>query len=203
MNLVERTSALLATVEQYRAERCAALLEPAESEARSIIKAALADARRRVTTAIDEERKRLRREVGAVEASLATERRQIAQQHAVRQLGRAWTALHEALSARWTDRAARRRWVDAHLNRAFECLDCDTQWSVAYHEAWPASERTELAELLRSRGVTAVFEPDSRLAAGFIITCGHNVLDASLGGLLADRAAIEGRLLQHLEELRS
>jgi hypothetical protein len=29
------------------------------------------------------------------------------------------------------------------------------------------------------------------------------VLDASLGGLLADRAAIEGRLLQHLEELRS
>jgi F0F1-type ATP synthase membrane subunit b/b' len=203
MNLAERTSALLATLEQYRVERCAALLEPAHAEARSIIKAALADARRRVTTAIDEERRRLRREVGAVEASLATERRQIAQQRAVRQLGRAWTALRDALVARWADPATRRRWIDAHLNRAFECLDCGTQWRVAYHEAWTAAERKQFAELLRARGVTAVFEPDARLAAGFIITCGHNVLDASLGGLLADRAAIEGRLLQHLEELRS
>jgi hypothetical protein len=45
-----------------------------------------------------------------------------------------------------------------------------------------------------------VFEHDPAIAAGFVVTCGHNVLDASLDGLLADRPALEGRLLQGLEE---
>jgi hypothetical protein len=31
------------------------------------------------------------------------------------------------------------------------------------------------------------------------VRAGHNTLDATLEGLLADRKAIEGRLLHHLE----
>jgi hypothetical protein len=46
-----------------------------------------------------------------------------------------------------------------------------------------------------------VFEHDPALAAGVVVVCGHNVLDASLDGLLADRAGIEGRLLQRLEDV--
>jgi len=200
MNLADRTSALIATVEQYRLEHCAALLEPARAETRTIVKAALADARRRVTTAIDEERKRLRRDVSAVEAGLATERRLVAQQRAVRQLGLAWRALRTGLAARWADRTTRGAWVDAHLARGVECLAHDGQWRIRHHAAWSEDERRRATEQLEARGIHAAFEEDPALAAGFVVTCGHNVLDASLDGLLADRGGIEGRLLQALEE---
>ena len=201
MTLAERTAALIATVDQYRAGRCAELLEPAVAQARTTVKGALSDARRRVTTAIDEERKRLRRDVGAVEASLATERRLVEQQRAVRQLGRAWTTLRAALTKRWDDPTARRTWVDAHLARAVECLAHDAEWRIRHHVAWQDDERRVAADWLRTRGVHAAFEHDPALAAGFVVTCGHNVLDASLDGLLADRAGIEGRLLQGLEDV--
>lgn len=201
MTLAERTAALIATVEQYRVERCGELLEPAAAEARTIVKAALADARRRVTTAIDEERKRLRRDVGAVEASLATERRLVAQQRAVRQLDRAWAALRAALARRWSEPEARRAWVEAHLARATDCLAHDAEWRIRHHAAWQDDERLLAVESLESRGIRAVFAHDPALAAGFVVACGHNVLDASLDGLLADRAGIEGRLLQGMEDL--
>jgi len=200
MNLAERTSALVATVDEYRLERCAALLEPARADARAIVKAALGDARRRVTTAIDEERKRLRRDVAAVEASLATERRLVAQQRAVRQLGLAWTALRAALAERWNLPTARAAWVEAHLARGVECLAPDVEWNVRHHAAWAEDERMRARAALGARGIRVRFEEDASLAAGFVVTCGHNVLDASLEGLVADRAAIEGRLLQRLEE---
>lgn len=201
MTLAERTSALIATVEQYRAERCAELLQPAVAEARTIVKGALSDARRRVTTAIDEERTRLRRDVGAVEASLATERRLVAQQRAVRQLGRAWTSLRTALTKRWSEPAARRGWVEAHLDRAIACLAHDAEWRIRHHAAWHDDERRAASASLRTRGIGVAFEHDPALAAGFVVTCGHNVLDASLDGLLADRAGIEGSLLQRLEDV--
>jgi hypothetical protein len=87
MNLEQRTAALLELVGQYRARRFAELLEPAQAEARQVVRAALADARRRVHTAIVEERKRYAIEVGAVEAALATDRRLFQQRHAVLLLG--------------------------------------------------------------------------------------------------------------------
>lgn len=200
MKLAERTSALIETVDRYRAERCAALLEPAIAEARALRKAALSDARRRVATAIDEERKRLRRDVGAVEASVATERRLVAQQRAVRQLGIAWIALRKALAARWSDPGRRSAWVDAHVARGVECLAHDAEWRVRHHPAWSDEERVRVTERLAALGIRVSFEEDTSIDAGFTVTCGHNVLDASLDGLLADRATIEGRLLQALEE---
>jgi len=203
MKLAERTSALLASVELYRDERCAALLEPAVAQARAIVKAALGDARRRVATAIDEERKRLRRDVGAVESSLATERRLLAQQHAVRQLGRAWAALRAALAARWAASDTRGRWTATHLERAQECLAHDREWRIRHHAAWTEDERSGAADQLQSLGIRVVFEHDAAIAAGFVVTCGHNVLDASLDGLVSDRSALEGRLLQGLEDTRT
>lgn len=200
MKLVDRTLALLQAVEQYRTERCNALDDPARTEARSIVRSALADARRRVTTAIAEERRRRKREVGAVEASLATDRRLVAQQRAVRQLGRAWSALHGTLEARWREPGTRSAWVDAYVARALECLDRTVAWHVRHHPAWTDAERAAVAARLREQRVDVRFEHDPSLAAGFVIASGHNVLDASLDGLLADRAGIEGRLLQRMEE---
>ena len=43
------------------------------------------------------------------------------------------------------------------------------------------------------------FEATPGIAAGFRVVSGHNVLDATLEGLVADRTQLEGRLLHHLE----
>ena len=56
-------------------------------------------------------------------------------------------------------------------------------------------------ERLRKGGVTEVrFVEAPDIAAGFRIVGGHNVLDATIDGLLADRTQLEGRLLQHLQQ---
>jgi len=201
MNLAQRTEALLAVVESYRADRCAALLEPADAEARRILKAALADGRRRVATAIAEERKRLGSVIGALEAALQTERRVSGQRHEVRLLTQAWQSLQDALAARWIDPSTRQRWVETHLARARAAFARDPgRWLIRHHVAWTAGERHAASARLKRDGIDADFMEDAQIGAGFIVVRGNNVLDASLDGLLADRGLLEGRLLQLLEE---
>jgi hypothetical protein len=202
MNLEQRTKALLALVEQYKARRFAELLEPVRVEAREALRSALADGRRRVSTAIAEERKRRTLEVGAVEAALATDRRLAAQRHAVHLLGGAWGDLRARLVARWAAAPTRTQWIESHLRRAARAVPTGTNgWRIEYHPAWSEPERMRQHELLRAQGVAPVqFDEDPGIAAGFRIVGGHNVLDATLEGLLADRTQLEGRLLHHLKD---
>jgi hypothetical protein len=199
MNLAERAEALLALVERHRSDRCSLILQPADVESQALVRSALADGRRRVSTAIAEERKRMRGILGALEAALHTERRITAQRHVVSTLARALSALRAELHARWQDPALRERWIDAHLARACAAF-VPGSWRVRHHGAWSADERSAIAARLAAQGIDVEFAEDLQIGAGFVVACGHNVLDASLDGLLADRAQIEGRLLQLLEE---
>ena len=201
MNLQQRTAALLDLVEQYKARRCAELLEPAQAEARATIRAALSEARRRVSTAIAEERKRRTLEVGAVEAALATDRRLAAQRHAVHLLTGAWRDLRTRLIAHWAAALTRAQWVDAHLQRALRAVPPATGWRIEYHPLWTEAERLHEHGRLQAGGVDEVrFVEAADIVAGFRIVGGHNVLDATIDGLLADRTQLEGRLLQHLQQ---
>lgn len=196
MNLEQRTQALLAVVEEFRRRRCAELLEPADAQAREIVRNALAQARQRVRTAIAEERSRTAAELGAAEARLATERRLAAQRHAMRLLAQAWDRLRAALLARWRAADSRARWVEAHLARAVQTLPAGA-WTIRCAPDWPPLERDAALHRLAAQGVRDVrIEADAAIAAGFRVQAGHNVLDATLDGLLADRAAIEGQLLE-------
>lgn len=198
MNLQERTQALLAVVEEFRRRRCAELLEPADAQARAIVRNALAEARRRVRTAIAEERQRIAAEIAAAQARLATQRRLAAQRRAMQLLGKAWDGLRAALAARWRAPATRARWVDAYLARATRALPAGA-WTIRCAPDWPAPEREAALRRLAERGLRDVrIEPDAAIAAGFRVHAGHNVLDATLDGLLADRAAIEGQLLERM-----
>lgn len=205
MNLEQRVAALLELVEQYRARRFAELLDPARAEARHIVHGALAEARRRVHTAIVEERKRYAVEVGAVEAALATDRRLAHQRHAVRLLDAAWRELRARLVARWDAADTRAHWVRAYLERALRAVPCAAGgWRIEAHPAWSEAERTHWTGQLRIDGVTPVqFESTPGISAGFRVVSGNNVLDATLEGLLADRAQLEGRLLHHLQGRQS
>jgi vacuolar-type H+-ATPase subunit E/Vma4 len=199
MNLRERTQALLAVVDEYRRRRCAELLGPADAQARAIVREALTEARRRVRTAIAEERQRVAAEVAAAEARLATERRLAAQRRATRMLALAWDRLRGELLRRWRDPDARARWVRSHLARAVQALPA-IAWTIRCAPDWPASERDIALNELAAHGLRDVrIEPDATIAAGFRVQAGHNVLDATLEGLLADRTAIEGQLLELME----
>lgn len=201
MNLEQRTAALLELVEQYRVRRCGELLRPAHAESRSTRRAALAEARRRVHTAIIEERKRYGAEVGAIEAGLATDRRLADQRHAVRLLGNAWRELRTRLVRRWDDPDSRKQWIEAHLWRALRTLPADSDgWRIEAHPALTGIERSRIADHLRIEGIAPVrFELSPAITGGFRVISGHNTLDATIEGLLADRIQLEGRLLHHLQ----
>jgi hypothetical protein len=199
MNLRQRTAALLQVVDAYRARRCAELIEAATGQARTLVRDALRTARGRVHTAIEEQRKRIAAEIGAAEARLATERRLRAQRSATATLAQAWEALRAALLARWRNTSTRARWVDAHLARALAALP-RTAWQIRHPPDWPQAERDAVVARLAAHGIAAEPIADASIAAGLRVRAGNNALDFTLDGLLAERAALEGRLLQLLAE---
>jgi F0F1-type ATP synthase membrane subunit b/b' len=203
MNLQQRTQALLELVQAHSAARCEQILAPARAEASAIRRAALAGARQRVRTAIAEARQRLHAEVVAAEARLATELRLQSQARAKAQLALAWQALERQCIARWSDPAARQRWLDTHLARAFATLPTDGPWDVTLPAGTDDGTLAAVEQRLRARGMAAArVRLDPQVRAGLRVRAGSNSLDATVAGLLADRTAIEGRLLQLLQQVR-
>lgn len=200
LTLAQRTAALLALVEDYRARRCAALLDPARGEARAILRAARAQGRRRVHAAIRELRQRLAAEVGAAQARAATERRLAEQRQALLLLREAWAELQAALQRRWRDPAARQCWLESQLQRAERVLGhSGAAWRIDYAADWPDEERDAVLARLAAAGIgIEAAQPRHDIAGGLRIRAGANLVDATIDGLLADRAAVEGRLLELL-----
>ena len=201
MNLHERTSALLAVVDEYRSRRCAELIDPAQQQASAIRREALRAARSRVRTAIAEARARIASEIGAAEARLATERRLLAQRRAAATLAQARAPLRAALRTRWQAPETRARWIESHLARALRTLP-PAEWEIQHPPDWPGAERAATAARLQAQGIRTRFVASSAIDAGLRVIAGHNALDFTLAGLLAERAAIDGRLLQLLSEAR-
>jgi hypothetical protein len=200
MNTDERMRALLALVDEHREARRAELLGKAREEARAAVVAASRQARSRVHDAIAAERKRYEAGVSAAEAQLHTRRRLAHQAREAAMVAAGWQRLRSALGARWADPDGRRRWAATLLERALGVLPRDA-WEVRHAPSWPEAERRELAARVAGRdGPAVAFVAEPSIAAGFRVRAGHNTLDATLDGLLADRKAIEGRLLHRLEQ---
>lgn len=199
MNTAERTRALLALVDEYRDRKRAELLGRAREEARATAVEAFRLARSRVHEAIAAERKRDAAAVAAAEAQLHTRRRLAHQAREAALAEAGWQRLRSALSARWGEPAARRRWAETHLERASAVLPRGA-WEVRHAPGWPEAERRAIAARVAQRdGPTVAFVAEPSIPAGFRVRAGYNTLDATLDGLLADRKAIEGRLLHRLE----
>lgn len=199
MNTDERTRALLALVDGYREAKCAELLGAAEADARRLVREALHRARARVHEAIAEERRRYAAAVAAAEAQLHTRRRLAHQGREAEMIAAAWRRLPGSLAERWREPALRGRWLRRHLERALGTLPREP-WEVRHAPGPAEDEKQALTQWLGERGGPAVsFVEDASIGAGFRVRAGHNTLDATLDGLVADRKAIEGRLLHHLE----
>ena len=190
----DRAAALVALVEADSEARTRAVTEPAARQAREMLRTARRNARLRVATAIAEERGTYSLRTGAAEARLATARRMVEQRRLKALVAEGWERLAPALLARWNREAERREWIDAAIARATDLLPCAT-WQVDGPAGWPEAERAHLESELRECGIDAQVGTDAAIEAGLRIASGNIELDATLAGLLADRFAIEGRLL--------
>jgi hypothetical protein len=194
MSLATRTLALLGLVEQERARQCAALLDDARGAADAQRAASRAEARQRLHEAFAEERTRTGGRLAAAHAELRTRQRVHAQRHLEARLALAWERLPQVLVARWHDAAARGAWVELALADAGTVL-APGPWLVTHAPGWPLAERSAC----QRPPLALQFTCDDALPAGLRITAAGNVLDATLAGLLADRAEIGGRLVGLLE----
>lgn len=200
MKLEDRIAALLALVDGHREKRSHELLAPASHEARRLAASARRAARARVAATIATERAQYSSRVASAEARLAT-RRRMARQHRVTALiVQGWQRLPQALAARWADEEKRRVWVGSCLAQAVATLPPGTL-EIEAPADWDERERAAAREWLAARGVNAAILSSPGVEAGLRLRSGGIVLDATLEGLVADRLAIEGRLLNHFEEL--
>jgi hypothetical protein len=199
MNADERARALLALVDEYRDSKSREILDAARAEAHALVAQAFRLARSRVHEAIVDERKRYDAAVAGAEARLHAPAPRAPGREAA-MLAEGWRLLPGALAESWRSPAGRRRWAETHLGRALATLP-RTDWEIAHAPGWAGDERQAAAGWLAAHGGPDLsFAADGTLTAGFRVRAGHNMLDATLEGLLAERKAIEGRLLHHLEQ---
>lgn len=193
-----QVEALLELVDQYRSTHCARVEEAARVAAETLLRQARAAARERVARALAEERKRAGREVASAEARRRTRERLREQRRRARQLHEAWQLLPDALARRWSERETRGRWTASAARRALEVL-APHDWRIAHPPGWSEAERSQVLKLVSGRlDSPPAFVADENIRAGLRIYAGDTVLDATLEGILADRAAVEARLLYYL-----
>lgn len=187
-------AALLALIEADREARCRAILAPARQQAEARRAGARAAARRQYRGALELERAQLRVKAERGQALL-----EAAQHERHRRLARAaveagWTLLGPALAARWRDPQLRQRWLDAALAAARARLPAGA-WRILHPASLAASETAALADSLARQGFGEIgFEVAAGIEAGIVVCAAGARLDATIAGLLADRAAVSGRL---------
>ena len=196
MNRELRAGAMLATIEDFRRTRCDELAAAALREAQALRLQAHVAARAKVRAALEEERARLGRDLARTQARLQTERRLAGQRAVSALLADAWPRLRDALEAAWAAPAARLRWAAHHLALAGELLPAE-RWCIRFAPGLDEGERARLAQPINVRSIEWI--EDGTLRAGLATEADRNLLDATLEGLLADRRALESRLLALLE----
>ena len=197
MNIDRQMRALLDLVEADRARQCAQILGEANSRARALLSLAHADARSRMRQAFEDQRQRRREQIAATQARLATQRRLHEQQRTAALLRLAWEQLPGELLELWQPPGTRAAWV-AHVLASARTRMPAGPWRIVHAPDWPAAEQQALA-LAATSGTRPLFEPDATISAGLKVVADANVIDGTLGGLLADRAEFEARLLRQLE----
>ena len=200
MSLERKTQALIDLVQHAAALHRSELIDAAKSKANALFRETHAETRQKMRRAFDDERRRARERLAAAQATLETRRRLALQRRNAALLDAAWQMLPDALEERWQDEAMRARWIARALGAARQALP-KRGWRIVHPPEWPAVERDALAETIaHETGVAPGLHPDPALSAGIAIVADGTTIDATLAGLLADRADIGGSLLQRLDE---
>lgn len=192
----EALAGLLAAIAADRAARCREILAPAETGAAALLADAARATRAALRQALREEGARQRAQLDTARAELDAALRRREQRLALAAVDAGWAQLTPALERCWQEAACRRRWIAAALAVALARLP-PAGWRLRHAPGLdPAEAAALLAELVTAGVADAQCVAAVDLAAGLEIRAGDACLDATANGLLAERAAVAGRLLQ-------
>lgn len=198
-NTADALAALLAVIDADRAARCREILAPAEAAAAALLAEATRETRRALRQALRADGRRRRAQLDAARAKVEAAHRQHRQRLAQAAVDEGWALLAPALERCWQAPDGRRQWIAAALAVAQARLP-PSGWQVRHPPSLAPDEVADLLADLAAAGVAeARCESAVDLAAGLEIHAGNTCLDATAAGLLAERAAVAGRLLHFWE----
>lgn len=193
-------AALLAVVAADREARCREILAPAEAAAAALFATAVVSTRRGLRRALVGERGALQARLDVACAQRDTALRQRRQRLAQVAVDEGWALLAPALCRRWQEPQRRQRWIAAALAVARARLP-PGGWCIRHPPGLAPAEAAAMLRELAAQGLADVrCEAAANIVAGIEICAGEARLDATAAGLLADRAAVAGRLLYFWDE---
>jgi hypothetical protein len=190
-----QVQALLARIERSTEARCQSAQEEARRQSAQILDEGRRAARERVHTAVREERARLAQGLRQALAQADLAQRQRGQEALQKLLASMWQALPALLEARWQDLEARHAWVEAAIDAAGRLLP-GRPWTFELASEVPQESRAALEARAHTRGATQVsWTRAPGIGSGVRIRAGGACLSATIPGLLAERAGLEGAFL--------
>lgn len=196
----ETLAHLLGVVTENREHRCAEVSERTRAEANEIIKQAHARVRGRLRRHIVTLREQYRVRIAAAQAHKQTLIRQQHQKSDKAILEAAWPVLREVLLALWMDPVSRQAWTDAAIASAESTL-LETDWRIEHPRDFTIDEHNRLKQLLLAdKGNAPTLLAGDDIEAGIRIIAHGTVIDATLEGLLQQKATIEATLIARIEQ---
>ncbi len=190
-----QVNSVLDALRSQQETRCREIESAAARKAEQL----LADTRRRmrvrVHRAVTEERRRRETALRESRHRIETASRRRVQEHYRKFLQDAAPLLRAELEQRWRDAETRRSWCEMLLGEAADRLPAD-RWTIEHPGDWSGDDAQWLEQAFAARELPQpAFVEDEDIAAGLRVRLGPACLDATLDGLLANRPAVEARLL--------
>ena len=190
---------LLGVVTANREQRCAEILDAAHSQSNEVVKQAYSHVRLRMHHHILELREKYRQRVTAAYARIHTLMRQQNQVADRALLDSALPLLQQSLMSLWQNPQLRQRWSDGAIEKASSVMLNDN-WRIEYPSALSAGEVEHLKhQAVSVHSKTAALTVDDKIKAGIRIIAAGTVVDATLDGLLQQRAVIEAMLISRIK----
>lgn len=190
---------LLGVVVESREQRCKQVREKACEKAQAIIDQAYGRSRARLHSHVIALREKYRVRVSSARARNQTLLRQQHQKDNRAVLDVAWLMLRESMLEQWQAPKSRRGWLAAAIAQASTTLR-GHGWHVEHPPGLDEDELKQIRRQLASvagKGHKMAAKQD--IEAGIRIISHGTVIDATLQGLLANRARIEAELIARIK----
>ncbi|HVN46816.1 MAG TPA: hypothetical protein VMT66_16425 [Steroidobacteraceae bacterium] len=186
---------LLELVERRREQRTGEICAQRDAQVREILRTAKAEARESLHQAVARERARMSQGVRQAEARAELETRQRAQRETLTLLRQMWDRAAAALESRWSAGRQRSAWLTAAVCEAGRLFP-ERSWSIEHAAGLGHEEQSRAEAQALDAGAREIsWQLAPQLRAGLRVRTSGACLDASVAGLLAQRADIEARFL--------
>lgn len=191
---------LLGVISASREQRCAEICDAASIQSEAIVKQAHSRVRARMHHHILALREKYRERVTSAYARNQTLIRQQQQVVDKELLDMAWPLLRQALQSLWDDPVFRQKWLDSAIAKASSVF-LMADWCIEYPANLTAQDIEHLKyEVITTYNKTAELAATDEIKAGIRIRADGTTVDATLDGLLRQRAVIEAMLISRIKK---